>query len=262
MCNNIFELAGNPFTIDTATELAPDPNYDGSIPTNWLQSVARWFNNLAVVKWYRGLSNGGKAAVGCVLFALSLILAFVTGGMSAAIQVTIEVAIGVGVGIGIWALSALATGQQLTLDGLATAALDSFVVSSLFAFVQQSINALKYACRLANMPEYSSEFLEWLNQGDANYSVYKAMDENGKFVYTGITKQSLAKRLYQHQRVGKSFDELRVLYNGLTRNQARSIETYKILTDGTSQVNKILSISKQHMFFDEAMRWARAFLGG
>ena len=40
------------------------------------------------------------------------------------------------------------------------------------------------------------------------------------------------------------------------------IETYKILHDGTSQVNQILSIRKKHRFFNDAMEWAEIFLGG
>lgn len=168
MCDNVLELAGNP---DTATtNLSTDPNYDGTRPTTWLGRAI-----VSVLKWYRGLPKVARLAIGGALFVLSLILAAATGGASAAAQVTIEVAIGVGVGIGVWAISALATGQQLTWDGLANAAIDSFLVSSLFAFVQQSVNAIKYAYRVANVPTYSSEFLEWLNKGDANYSVYKAM---------------------------------------------------------------------------------------
>jgi len=51
-------------------------------------------------------------------------------------------------------------------------------------------------------------------------------------------------------------------YNNLTRNQARAIETYKIINDGTSSMNKILSISKKHRYFDQAMNWAKIFIGG
>ncbi len=86
------------------------------------------------------------------------------------------------------------------------------------------------------------------------------MDDNP--VYTGITRQQIETRLAQHQRMGKNFIELRKVAEGLTRNQARSIETYKILTDGTSQVNKILSVSRKHRFFNEAMLWAKTFIGG
>ena len=41
----------------------------------------------------------------------------------------------------------------------------------------------------------------------------------------------------------------------------RAIETYKILTDGTSAENIILSISRKHRYFNQAMDWAKIFLG-
>ena len=148
MCDNVLELAGNPFTSNTTVELATNPNYDATTPKNWFQQAIE-----SVANWYRGLSNGGQVAVGSVLFALSMVLAVFTGGASEAIQVLVEVAIGVGVGIGIWALSALATGERLTWDGFAQAAIDSFVVSSLFAFVEQSVNAIKCVARSTNSVE-------------------------------------------------------------------------------------------------------------
>lgn len=52
--------------------------------------------------------------------------------------------------------------------------------------------------------------------------------QNGEEVYTGITKQDLAKRLYQHNYSGKNLDELVEQVGGLTRNQARTVEQYWI----------------------------------
>lgn len=67
-------------------------------------------------------------------------------------------------------------------------------------------------------------------------------------MYTGITKQSLNKRLYQHNYVGNDFENLIPVKNDLTRNQARSIEQYYI-DNGVNEYNKINSIAKQNKFY-------------
>ena len=104
-------------------------------------------------------------------------------------------------------------------------------------------------------------FEEWLNNGITDNSVYKGVAGDEK-VYTGITKQSLKKRLYQHRYSGKPFDDLHLVRGSLTRNQARAIETYLIQTDGMSQMNKILSISRKHRYYAQAMSWAKFIIGG
>ena len=99
---------------------------------------------------------------------------------------------------------------------------------------------------------------------DGTYDVLddlKAINQNGKPVYTGITRQSIKKRLSQHIRKGKPFVKAQSVVENLTRNQARAIETYKILYDGCSGENLILSISRNHRFYDDAIRWAKIFLG-
>lgn len=85
--------------------------------------------------------------------------------------------------------------------------------------------------------------------------------DNGEEAYTGIPKQKLKTRLSQHRRNGKDFADLKEVASGLTRNQARDLETYKILHDGASGMNQILSISRQHKYFTQAMTWAAKYLG-
>lgn len=105
-------------------------------------------------------------------------------------------------------------------------------------------------------------FEQWLNKGAANNTVYKGVQGDNE-VYTGITRQSLEKRLYQHNHYKhKDYSILTPKYTGLTRNQARSIETYLILTDGKSIDNEILSIARNHRFFADAMAWAKKAVGG
>ena len=164
MCDNPLELACNPHTIFTATELHVDPVYDSYANLPWwvkaglwfkkaMADLIEWFNNLAVVKWYNGLSNSTKAAIGAGLLAFAILLAFFTGGVSEVVSVLVEVAIGIGVGIRMWALSTLVSGQKLTKEGLASAAVDSFVFSSLFACVHQFANLVKSIARSSPNPQ-------------------------------------------------------------------------------------------------------------
>ena len=124
-------------------------------------------------------------------------------------------------------------------------------------FVGESEVLVHNACLKVN----DNGFNEWLNKGESNNIVYKCVNKEGQEVYTGITKQELSARLAQHIRSGKEFDRLVKVASGLTRNQARAIETYKIITDGTSHLNKILSISRKHKYFTQAMQWV-AMVGG
>lgn len=79
-------------------------------------------------------------------------------------------------------------------------------------------------------------------------------------MYTGITKQELAKRLYQHNYNGKGFDNLVEQVNGLTRNQARAIEQYLIENGPANAINKMNSISPNSKYYPEALQWAENFI--
>ena len=146
LCNNILELAGNPYTIYNSVELSPDPTYnlEDSFP-DWLKrkiarqkKLAAFYNS---IPWYL------KLGIGIFLLRLAVAFTVLTDGTgAAAVSVLIQVAIGVGVGIGMYALSSLIAGT-FSWQGLANAALDAFLVSSAIAFVSSSVNAIKYACR-------------------------------------------------------------------------------------------------------------------
>ena len=138
----------------------------------------------------------------------------------------------------------------------------NFEVADYHTYYVSESNVLVHNMCAKSKEVSDEEFEAWLKNGDSDNSVYKGISQNGEEVYTGITKQKLSARLYQHNRAGKNFKRLDELFSGLTRNQARVIETYKILYDGTSTVNQILSISKNHKYFSQAMRWAAKFLGG
>ena len=84
--------------------------------------------------------------------------------------------------------------------------------------------------------------------------------KGGKAVYTGITKQTIDLRLYQHNKNGKGFSRLRIQHSNLTRNQARAIEQYYI-EYGPNKMNKINSIGKNNKYYKDAMKWAKKYLG-
>ncbi|HCJ57745.1 MAG TPA: hypothetical protein DHV55_10570 [Clostridiaceae bacterium] len=108
---------------------------------------------------------------------------------------------------------------------------------------------------------YSKEFTNWLNAGKANNKVYQGVI-NGEPVYTGITKQELSTRLYQHNYKGKGLDYLQETFSGLTRNQARAIEQYFIENGPENALNQINSISPTSAYYNDAMRWATDFIKG
>lgn len=108
---------------------------------------------------------------------------------------------------------------------------------------------------------FSTEFKSWLNKGTNETSVYFAK-KDGKYVYTGITKQPLEKRLYQHNhgKNVKGFSKLDEQFGNLTRNQARAIEQY-FIENGPNAMNKINSIDPSKKYYSAAMEWAKQFLG-
>ena len=171
--------------------------------------------------------------------------------------------VGVVSAVAFTAISMAITGD-FSLETLGGAVADAIFWGGVFAFVSASVNAVKAGISGIKKSSVIDDpgFTEWLNKGEANYTVYKGISQNGDEVYTGITRQILEKRLYQHNYKGKNFRTLKKLYSGLTKNQARAIETYKILHDGTSSVNKILSISRNHKYFNQAMSWVAKFLRG
>lgn len=102
-------------------------------------------------------------------------------------------------------------------------------------------------------------FDDWLNKGSADNKVYFGV-KGGEFKYTGITKQSIAARLAQHNKAGKGFARLEIQYEQLTRNQARAIEQY-FIENGPNALNKINSIAKNNRYYQDALNWARQYLG-
>ena len=103
------------------------------------------------------------------------------------------------------------------------------------------------------------DFSSWLHKGDLNNKVYFGIID-GERKYTGITKQSLNVRLNQHLNKGKGFSNLIQVEDNLTRNQARAIEQY-FIENGPNDLNKINSISPKNKYYNDAMAWAKQYLG-
>lgn len=105
---------------------------------------------------------------------------------------------------------------------------------------------------------YKRDFQRWLNKGPKNNKVYHGM-ENGKATYTGITRQSKNRRLAQHRRNGKTFDDLEIKHENLTRNQARALEQ-RYMNKGINKRNKIRSIRSSHPYYRYSQKWAKHYL--
>ena len=136
-------------------------------------------------------------------------------------------------------------------------------VSEVKSSVSNKVNQVKGNLFGANKnSDYSKEFLEWLNKGDANNQVYFGIDEStNEAVYTGITRQAKNVRLNQHLSNGKPFVDLDTQFVDLTRNQARSIEQF-FIENGPNKLNKINSISPNNKFYMDALDWASKYIGG
>ena len=129
--------------------------------------------------------------------------------------------------------------------------------------VVDKVDDVKDGIKAGSSTKQNKYFNNWLNKGSSDNSVYYGIDANtGDAVYTGITKQNLESRLYQHNRQGKNFEELSKQYSDLTRNQARAVEQYLIENGHANQLNKINSISPKNKMYDEAMKWAEKYLNG
>ncbi|MER7455785.1 RHS repeat-associated core domain-containing protein [Micromonospora sp. NPDC126480] len=88
------------------------------------------------------------------------------------------------------------------------------------------------------------------------YRVYMGYADDGTtWVYSGITKQGIAKRQAQH---GTRFDIKEITTSTVTRGEARAIEQALIVRN--QGLNKINSISPKHSYYERAVEWGNAWL--
>ena len=149
MCNNILELACNPSTIFNVTELTADPTYDvtDKFPDWMKRQIKRQERINKILRWYQDLHWGWKLGVGIALLIGAIGFTVATGGGGAGvISVLVQTAIGVGVGVGLYTVGSLMS-ESFTVEGLADAALNAFLITSATVFISSGINAIKHLCR-------------------------------------------------------------------------------------------------------------------
>ena len=184
----------------------------------------------------------------------------VTGGMAAAtcgMSLGATIAGSAMAGTAGYLAESMVAGNQATIEGAVVSGLSGAIGAMAGAVVDKAINT--GAAKVSQASQSAKGFDNWLNKGESNNTVYFGIKDN-KAQYTGITKQSLNIRLKQHNANGKGFEFLRQQKSGLTRNQARSIEQYYI-ENGPNNLNKINSISPNNKYYEDAMKWAKNYLG-
>ena len=76
-----------------------------------------------------------------------------------------------------------------------------------------------------NVFQYAPNPIGWIDPwGLANESVYRLLDSNGNTIYYGITDRSPPARGNEHINDGKVFSKMEVLAEGLSHDEARTIE--------------------------------------
>ena len=76
-----------------------------------------------------------------------------------------------------------------------------------------------------NVFAYAPNPIHWIDPwGLANESVYRLLDSNGNTIYYGITDRSPPARGNEHINDGKVFSKMEVLAEGLSHDEARTIE--------------------------------------
>ena len=76
-----------------------------------------------------------------------------------------------------------------------------------------------------NVFAYAPNPVMWIDPwGLANESVYRLLDSNGNTIYYGITDRSPSARGNEHINDGKVFSKMEVLAEGLSHDEARTIE--------------------------------------
>ena len=252
--DNSISFAPNPHTVFPMGDLKPQDPVDENADKTWWQ-----VNWRKAVQWMAfALVLTASVVLACIPGTQALGIGMLMAGAKAAVSGFIAGAIIGGI------ISAIA-GQgfwQGVIEGAVYGAIGGFTTGAIMGLVQ-GLATMKAvgACNTpaitdGDIPEsYSEDFLNWLNKGEHDHFVYEA-HVGKKSVYTGITKQTLKRRLYQHQYSGKPFTNLVAVHKNMTKNQARALETYRIINLKANKYNKILSISEKNKYYEEAMRWA------
>ncbi len=126
-----------------------DPTYDvtDKFPDWMKRQIKRQERINKILRWYQDLHWGWKLGVGIALLIGAIGFTVATGGGGAGvISVLVQTAIGVGVGVGLYTVGSLMS-ESFTVEGLANAALNAFLITSATVFIASAVNYIKYACR-------------------------------------------------------------------------------------------------------------------
>jgi hypothetical protein len=161
---------------------------------------------------------------------------------------------------GSYAQQTIATGEADPMQAIQT----GLVMGGLTGAGDWLSDTIRSRIAQSQRAQISEQTQSWLDTGPNNNTVYRGVNAQGQEVYTGITRQDLASRLYQHNYAGKDFVSLNpmddVLTTNLTRNQARAIEQYFITNGPANELNRINSISPNSQYYEEALLWAEQYL--
>lgn len=75
-----------------------------------------------------------------------------------------------------------------------------------------------------NFYKYCRNPINWLDPWGLDELVYQLLDKDGKVIYYGITERTALDRGNEHIDSGKKFAKMQVIAEGLTHDQARSLE--------------------------------------
>ena len=197
MCNNILELAGNPYTIEIATDLHPDPTYQ--LQQDWLSKVIIKISSLL-----NKIDIGVRLLIASVLFVAAIFIGYNIGGAGLVCKLISDVVMGVGIGVVSYgAITYLYTGK-ITSDGLAEAAVNAFLFASLLAFIYAGVNGIRYLFRtrptvidgveiqLAQQSDFTPEAWDRIQslQHRADGSTISSL-RDGRFIHKGFKTEFL-----------------------------------------------------------------------
>ena len=164
LCNNILELAGNPFTVETTVELTADGTYDVlddlsgpdrlqykvqlSIEKffNWLNKQSFWRNSFLAkaIRWLKSNKKWIKLAIGIGLLVATIAAAILTQGTSLAIlgvplsKILVGASVGGLIGASFGYISAgISSGNKFDYD----AATDGFLFGAIAGVASGALGA-------------------------------------------------------------------------------------------------------------------------
>lgn len=170
VCDNILELEGNPYTLETTKELSADGSYNPDDDIPWwykvdhaVQEIAKVFNKL---KWWV------KLLIGVDFLALAILFTVISHGSLA--PLFIELAIGIGITVAGYLVSSLINGE-FDWEDFANTVANAFLLTSVTLFVSSCVSAIKYVCRHPRLAAYELDprSIELAKEGDPSWATFR-----------------------------------------------------------------------------------------